>query len=107
MEWVRIFEQYGLVGLVIGILFFMAWRRDIWIMAFVKEQRDQMAKERECWQEKYDKIDYSMKQHNEQAREFHQTVNNAHDYQRREHEKMIQNLEEQYKVLLRINGEKT
>jgi hypothetical protein len=105
MDWAK-FTEYGLIGLTIGVLFFMAWRRDVWIMAFVKEMTAAHNKERECWNDTYNKINKSIEDHSAQTREFHSSVHEAHRYAREEHEKMIGQLDEITITLGRINGYK-
>ena len=102
----KAFEQYGLIGLVVGALFFILWRMLIWVMAFVKDTIRQHNDERVNWL-------YALNKHNEISNKILDGID-VHDkradergrYVRDEHKKMIDNLEEQYKVLLRINGEK-
>jgi len=96
---IKIFEKYGLIGLIVGTLFWMAWRRDIWIMAFVKEITQRHIDERKVWLEKEEEktktiseLTNSIKRHDERAEERGKFV-------RKEHEQMIQSLG-------RINGYK-
>jgi flagellar biosynthesis/type III secretory pathway M-ring protein FliF/YscJ len=93
------FAEYGLVGIMIGIILFILWRMIIWVMAFVKEQAAQHAAERKCWQTTMDKnseviskIVASVDRHDEKADE-------RGKYVREEHRQMIE-------VLGRINGYK-
>jgi hypothetical protein len=93
------FAEYGLVGLMVGIILFILWRMIIWVMAFVKEQAAQHAAERKCWQGTMDKnneviakIVASIDRHDEKADE-------RGKYVREEHKQMIESLG-------RINGYK-
>ena len=100
------FGEYGLIGIIVGVLFLIVWRMLMWVMAFIKSQEERYAKERECWQEYFRKMNQSLDEHNINAREFHNTVTEAHKFQREEHKEMIGNLKEQGQVLARINGYK-
>lgn len=98
--------QWGIAGAVIAVLFFILWRILIWVMKWVDKQAEQHAAERKIWQETQvktnatlDRICSNIERHDEKAEE-------RGKYVRAEHEKMIENLEEQGKVLLRINGYK-
>lgn len=91
------FKEFGLVGLIVGVLFFILWRMLIWVMAFVKEISTQQIKEREVWagiiarhNESLTKINESISRHDEKAEERGRFV-------REEHKQMIE-------VLARING---
>lgn len=98
------FNEYGLVGLIIGILFFILWRILIWVMTFVKDTTKQHNEERLLWNDSLNKhndilnkISDSIDRHDERANERGKFV-------RSEHEKMMSNLDEQTKILIRING---
>ena len=100
------FSEYGLIGLIIGVLFFILWRMLIWVMAFIKDITKQQVEERAIWQgtiskqhDLLNKISLSIEDHDKRADERGRFV-------RSEHERMINNLEEQGKVLARINGYK-
>lgn len=93
------FSEYGLVGLIIAVLFFILWKILVWVMAFVKEIQAQQAKERESWlcqlktqSEVLLKISSSIDEHDKRADE-------RGKYVREEHREMIQ-------TLGRINGYK-
>ena len=89
--------QFGFAGLVTGTLFFIVWRILVWTMAWIEKRDALYADERKAWQEQLAKI-------NQQLENFTNQNAESHKYQRAEHEKMINNLDEHYKVLLRING---
>ena len=85
-------QQFGLIGLLSGsgtILLFIIIK---WVLATTREIMAQAAKERESWT-------VAMREHSEQAQRFHDSVKEAHEYQRKEHMEMIQ-------ILGRINGYK-
>ncbi len=93
------FKEFGLVGLVVGVMFFILWRMIVWVMAFVKEITVQQIKEREVWSgiiarhnDSLTKINQSIERHDEKAEE-------RGKYVREEHKQMIE-------VLGRINGYK-
>lgn len=93
------FSEYGLVGLVIAVLFIIVWRLLVWVMAWVDKQANQQAEERKCWQEQLktntetlQKISASIEEHDRRAEERGR-------YVREEHKEMIASLG-------RINGYK-
>lgn len=98
------FSEYGLIGLIIGVLFFILWRMLVWVMSFIKEIKNEHNEERKIWHaldvskaKALDDLLANIKRHDEKADE-------RGKYTRLEHEKMINNLDEQAKVLARING---
>jgi len=70
-----------------------------WTLATTKDILNQAAKERECWHK-------AISEHTEQAKVFHDSVQEAHKYQREEHKEMIGQLKEITITLGRINGYK-
>jgi len=93
------FSEYGLVGVIIGILFFIVWKILLWVMAWVDKQAIQQAAERDGWlcqlkshNEVLQKIAASIEEHDKRADERGRFV-------REEHKEMIQSLG-------RINGYK-
>lgn len=95
----KAFTEYGILGLVLGVMFFILWRMIIWVMGFVKTQTEQHNKERECWQRHsteqssvLQSIRESIARHDERAEE-------RGKYVREEHKQMIE-------ALGRINGYK-
>jgi predicted acetyltransferase len=107
-------EQYGLVGLifasVIGLLFLVIK----WTLCTTRDILIQAAAERISWQETMKTFNVSIVEHNERARNFHESVCEAHKFQREEHGKMIDNLnnlsvqnKEITASLGRINGYKS
>ncbi len=101
--WSR-FSEYGLLGLMIGSMILLLFFIVKWVLEHTRELLMQQAKERECWQniigkhnEFLQKIVDSIDKHDEKADE-------RGKYIRFEHEKMINNLDEQSKMLARING---
>jgi len=98
------FSEYGLVGIIIGILFLILFKMLIWVMAFVKDIQKQQSEERVGWlatlskhNDLLNKISNNIDEHDKRAEERGRFV-------RSEHEKMIENLTEQGKILSRING---
>ena len=91
------FSEYGLIGLIVGILFYILWRMLVWVMAFVKDITEQHTKERETWHGSLSKqndillkISNSIEDHDKRADE-------RGKYVREEHKEMIASL-------ARING---
>ena len=112
MDWAH-FSEYGLVGTIVGVLFFILWRIIVYTMQFVSKITDQQSKERESWQlmlashqDVIRSIAESIRLHHQQSDEAHRTLRDGQSYQRQEHEKMIGNLNEIAITLGRINGYK-
>lgn len=100
------FSEYGLIGLIVGALFFIGWRRDVWIMAFVNKITQQHNDERQVWMITIGKQNDLLNKISNSVDEHDRRANERGHYVKEEHNKMIENLEEQHKILLRINGEK-
>ena len=116
--------QYGLIGLVVGALFFILWRLLIWVMSFVKEITKQHNEERLAWasSQKEERLSWlkvlesiksSLDFHNQASADSRKATEEAHKYQREEHLKMLEQnnkicncLTEVEKSLGRINGYK-
>lgn len=93
------FSEYGLIGIIIGVLFYILWRMLVWVMAFVKDIQKQQSEERIGWltslnkhNDLINKISSSIDDHDKRADERGR-------YVREEHKEMIE-------VLTRINGHK-
>lgn len=106
MEPIKLFETYGLAGLVIGVLFFIILRMLIWVMAFIKDIMKQHSEERSAWLVRLEKLGDNTEKISQSIDEHDRRADERGKYVRFEHEKMITNLEEQGKVLARINGYK-
>uniref|UniRef100_A0A6M3IWK9 Uncharacterized protein n=1 Tax=viral metagenome TaxID=1070528 RepID=A0A6M3IWK9_9ZZZZ len=92
-------EQYGIAGVVIGVLFFILWKMLIWVMKWTDKQSDQHLKERESWLVIMNGLRTSLELHNQSSIESRKQLSEAHGYQRAEHKEMME-------VLGRINGYK-
>ena len=99
-------QQYGLLGLTIGSITFLLFLVIKWTLETTKSILAQAAKEREAWTK-------AISDHTEQAKAFHESVKEAHDYQREEHRKLAEQqlktclcMEQVEKALGRINGYK-
>ena len=106
MDFGKLFSDYGFNGVVIGTLFFILWRMLVWVMKWVDKQSEQHNAERTVWAKVLENLNQSILLHNQGSIEARRTTEEAHKFQRTEHEKMINNLDEQAKVLARINGYK-
>jgi flagellar motility protein MotE (MotC chaperone) len=102
----NLFKEYGLLGLMCGSVIFLLFLVVKWTLQTTKEIMNQSAKERECWRDTIEKVNKSIDDHSTQARMFHETVNDAHKFQRDEHKEMIKQLGEITITLGRINGYK-
>lgn len=103
MNWAR-FSEYGLAGLVIGILFFILWRILIWVMKWVDKQSEQHNQERNIWLKTLEALNNSIQLHNQASMEARKTTEEAHKFQRSEHEKLSEQNNQICLALGRING---
>lgn len=103
MEWAK-FGEYGLMGLVVGVLFFILWRMLIWVMGFVQKITDQQAVERSYWAKQIEALNNSIVLHNQGSIEARKMTEEAHRYQREEHIKMAEQNAEICKALVKMNG---
>ncbi len=99
MDGISIFKEFGLLGLVIGSVIILLFFVIKWTLATTKDILNQAAVEREAFRK-------CIAEHTEQAKIFHEQVNEAHKYQREEHSRMIKSLDEINSSLVRINGYK-
>jgi len=102
----KIIGELGFGAVAMAAVFFATWKLLLWGKEIVDTAMKQVETERIRSLEVYAKFIAAIDEHTAQTREFNVEVKNAHQYQREEHCKMIENLEEQSKILLRINGEK-
>ena len=91
------FYEYGLIGVVMGVLFVILWRMLVWVMAFIKDIMIQQNVERQTWLCALNKhgdlllkISDNIEEHDKRAEERGKFVSE-------EHKEMIQSLG-------RING---
>lgn len=94
MPW-HTFEQFGLLGLVIGAVIFLLFLVIKWTLSTTKDILKQAAQEREAWIKAFG-------DHTEQARLFHESVKDAHNYQREEHRQFSINQNESSKAMAMI-----
>ncbi|MFA5095930.1 MAG: hypothetical protein WC478_01160 [Candidatus Omnitrophota bacterium] len=99
-------EQYGIAGAVICVLFFILWRILIWVMKWVDTQAKQHNEERIAWLATLSNLNKSIELHNQGSIEARKSAEEAHKYQREEHEKLAEQNQEICKALGRINGYK-
>jgi len=91
------FSEYGLIGLIIGVLFFFLWRMLIWVMTFIKEITERHERERIRWQETYDKQIDTLNKISNNIDEHDKRADERGRYVREEHKQMVE-------ILGRING---
>jgi hypothetical protein len=96
MDWAR-FDEYGLIGVIVGVLFFIQYRIISYTMTYINKITEQQAKEREAWQAIISSSINTLQLHNQQSIEAHNNLKEAANYQRQEHKEMIESLG-------RING---
>jgi hypothetical protein len=92
-------KEYGFIGLVIGIVFFILWRMIVWVMEFVKIQHEQHVEERKGWQSLLTSLNANILHVSQSMDEHDKRADERGKYIREEHKEMIQ-------VLGRINGYK-
>lgn len=125
------FSEYGLVGLVVAVLFFILWQIICWAKTFISAQAKQYFDavtamttqhntERLTWLETLTSLNRSIELHNQNSLEARKATEDAHRYQKDEHEKLAtsmnnmcisivkvnDSLQETEKALGRINGYK-
>ena len=100
------FSEYGLLGLMIAAVVFMLWRMLVWVMAWVDKQAAQHILERKAWIESLEGLNNSIQLHNQGSIEARKMTEEAHRYQREEHQKFAAQNDEICKALGRINGYK-
>lgn len=83
MPW-QLFKDYGLLGLVVGGNIFLLFLVVKWTLATTRDILNQAAKERESWVK-------ALTDHTIQAQRFHDSITEAHNYQRQEHQKLAEN----------------
>jgi hypothetical protein len=98
--------QYGIPGLVVGVLFFLLWRILVWVMKFVNDTQEQHNKERVAWLATLNTLNSSIVLHNQGSIEARKTQEEAHRYQKEEHEKLAEHNREICLALGRLNGYK-
>ena len=92
MEWLKSFEHFGLVGLVVGIVLAMCFYGFRWITDQFRNELESNRKERADYLVTLDKMNNRIEEHNVRSKEFQCAVQT-------EHREMIN-------VLGRINGYK-
>jgi Na+-transporting methylmalonyl-CoA/oxaloacetate decarboxylase gamma subunit len=103
----KIFSEYGF-GVAMAIVFVsIFWYMMRWMARQVERIMDAADKRDVCNIALLEHQREVMAQRNEQDKEFHVEVKSAHDFQRQEHERMINALDEIVKTVLRINGYKS
>ena len=89
-DWIIIFKEFGLAGLLAGsgtlLLFFVVK----WTLETTKMILDQAAHEREVFQQLQANWITAIQDHTAQARAFHDEVKQAHQFQREEHQKIME-----------------
>lgn len=99
-EVLKIFQEFGLIGLIVGTLFFLLWRMLTWVMAFIKDITLHHNEERAKWQSAYDKQNDTLDKISDAIGRHDERADERGHYVREEHKQMIE-------VLGRINGYKS
>jgi uncharacterized membrane-anchored protein YhcB (DUF1043 family) len=92
MDWLKMCEQYGLLGVVTGAMITLLFLIVKWTLNTTKEILTQSKIDKEAWRETIDRIRTSIDEHDKRAEERGR-------YVREEHRQMID-------TLARINGYK-
>ncbi len=98
----KVLGEYGLAGGIFLLLFFCIK----WILEETKKILERESVERKQWTSIIQGFQKNIADNSLQLITFQNQNAEAHKYQKQEHEKMISNLDEHYKVLVRINGYK-
>jgi Na+-transporting NADH:ubiquinone oxidoreductase subunit NqrC len=106
MDWAH-FSEYGLIGTIVGVLFLILYRIIVWTMALVKEQSAQQLEERKSWIVVVTQLKESIQMHNQQSIEARTAQQQAHEYQRQEHAKLMDQMTEAAKEQSRKMNEVT
>ena len=89
-DWMIVFKEFGLAGLLAGsgtlLLFFVVK----WTLETTKDILTQAAHEREIFQQMQAQWILAIQEHTSQARAFHDEVKQAHQFQREEHQKIME-----------------
>lgn len=122
MDWTLILKEYGIAGLLVLAMVSLLFVIIKWTLDFVgrlinqyNTDRENWLKqalvEREGWMKAIDKQSDIWDIHTQQAKIFHELVNEAHKYQREEHQRMelsqnltCASLKQVEQALGRING---
>jgi hypothetical protein len=94
-----VLKEFGLGAFLAVAVFGLLFLIIKWTLATTKDILNQAKAERECWRTTIDILNKNIIEHNERAKSFSDTVNEAHKFQREEHKEMIT-------ILARINGYK-
>ena len=97
MDFGKLFSEFGLIGIIIGTLFFILWRMLVWVMGFVKDINKQQTEERAGWLCRLEKITDVTNQIANNISEHDKRADERGRYVREEHKQMIESLG-------RING---
>ena len=100
------FGEYGFIGLIVGVLFFILFKMLTWVMKWVDKQSEQHNSERVVWVKTLEALNSSIELHNQGSIEARKIQEEAHRYQRDEHEKLAEQNQEICQALSRINGHK-
>ncbi len=104
MDLPKLFSEFGLIGIIIGTLFFLLWRMLSWVMLFIKEITNNQNTERVNWLAALEKHIILIDKISDGIDEIEKRADERGKFVRSENEKMINSLEEIGKVLARING---
>ena len=100
MDFSKLFSEFGLIGIIIGTLFFILWRMLVWVMSFIKDITKQQTEERAGWLCRLEKISDITNKIADNISEHDKRADERGRYVREEHKQMIE-------TLARINGYKT
>ena len=106
MDPMSMWKEYGLLGLMCGAVITLLFIVVKWTLATTRDIMKQASIEREYWQKIVDRMNDTWNNHTAQAKQFHDSVQEAHRFQREEHGTIMKGLGEITVALGRINGYK-
>jgi hypothetical protein len=101
---VKLISEAGIAIVSVSSIIFMSWKLLSWGKQIVDTVLAQMATQNTAWQALIDRSTKAIEEHTQAACTFHDRVDEAHKYQREEHQKLISILEDIKIALIRMNG---
>ncbi len=99
MDFPKLFSEFGLIGIIIGTLFFLLWRMLSWVMSFIKEITNNQNTERLSWLATLEKHIILIDKMSDGIDEVEKRADERGRYVREEHKEMIA-------LLKNMNGHK-
>jgi hypothetical protein len=103
---VELISKAGIAIVAVGSMIYMSWKLLLWGKQIVDTALTQMDKQNTSWQAAVDRSTKALEEHTQSACTFHDRSDEAHKYQREEHQKLISILDEIKLTLVGMNGRK-